>query len=210
MRLHPTQSSVLVPIALSAIALFATSALAHEVHYHAHLGEAEVVNSDGTLGTGSAATGHLEMAADEHELVFDVLGFEVDGIFVADLDESFGPNESAFQILWGAPGSNGPVLIDLGWYVDAGFGSITPTGTGFTVSISGILTSVQGAYDMEGATGLTPEAVFGELEAGNAYITVRTHAFPGGEVRGQLEPEHDTPTVETSWGAVKTQFDVAR
>jgi hypothetical protein len=192
--------------AFASTVLCAAPALAHDVLYHAHLGEAEVVNPDGSMGTGSTAHGMFEMQADEHSLAFDVFELTVDGIFVDDLDPSFGPNGTAFQIHWGAPGVNGPMLIDLGWYVDAGFGSLTPTATGFTVAISGIVTAMQGAYDMEGTTGLTPEDVFVEMEAGNTYVTVRTHAFPGGEIRGQLEPEHETPVLTVSWGAVKSRY----
>jgi hypothetical protein len=173
--------------------------------YTATLDGTQVVNPDGSMGTGSAATGTMEMQTDEHTLLFDVFHLTVDGISIDDL-QGQGPNGTAYHVRLGHADENGPIAIDLGWYVDAGFGTITPTGSGFTVTITGILESIQGLYDMEGTTGLTPEDVLHELEEGHGYVQVHTAAFPDGEIRGALLPEKETPAESSSWGRLKLEY----
>lgn len=174
---------------------------AHEVAFDAHLDEDQVVSP-----TGSAATGHLHLSTDEHSGLFDVHEFDVEGIFVGDLSNAHGPNNTAFHVHLGDPGTNGPILIDLHWYVNAGFGTITPTATGFHVVMTGLLTAVQGLYDMTAATGLTPDDVFAEMEEGHTYVQVHTTAFPEGEIRGQLIPDTTVGVEPATWSTVKLQF----
>lgn len=186
----------------AALVVRAGDALAHEVLLHGHL--------DGPqAGTDSDAVGDIEMQTDEHSLVFDVLSFDVEGIFVDDLDRSHGPNGTAFHVHLDDhhATAHGAIAIDLGWYVDAGFGTLTPTATGFHVEISGILSEVQGAYDMTGTTGMTPEDVFHALEEGAGIVVVHTLDYPEGEILGPLVPHDPSPTLESSWGTVKVTFD---
>jgi hypothetical protein len=186
---------------LLALAISAGAALAHEVLLHGHLDGAQA-------GTDSDAIGTIEMQTDEHSGAFDVLSFDVEGIFEDDLDRSHGPNLSAFHVhlMEEAPARHGGIVIDLGWYVDAGFGTLTPTATGFHVEISGILTEIQGAYDMTGTTGLTPEDVMHHLNEGLGLVVVHTLDYPEGEIAGMLVPEQETPTVESSWGTLKVVY----
>jgi hypothetical protein len=194
-----TQPSAVIALSLAA-ALTAAPAAAHEVALVAMLDGAQA-------GSGSTATGTLDMQIDEHSAVFDVLSLAVDGIFVGDLDNNHGVNGTAIHVHLDAHGlrHEDPMLIDLGWYINAGFGTITPTATGFQATISGVLTGVQGLYDMQTETGLTPDDVFHEMEMGETYIIVHTASHPSGEIRGHIT----TPPVSVdaeSWGSVKSRF----
>lgn len=179
----------------------ATQASAHELTFTGNLDGAQA-------GNDSDSTGEIHFQTDEHSQVFDVLSFHVEGILLENLDRSHGPNATAFHVHLAEAGAgrHGGILIDLGWYVDAGFGTITPTASGFDVEISGILTSVQGAYDLTAATGLTPEDVFLELEEGNGVVIVHSLDYPMGEIAGRLVPDDPTPTSTTTWGELKAGF----
>jgi len=202
--MHRTSS--LLAIAVFTAALVPAFAAAHETVYSAILDGDQVVNPDGSIGVDTDATGILEMQADEHTEVFDVYELTVDGIFIDDLDHSHGPNGTAFHIRLGGATERGPIVIDLGWYIGAGFGAITPTATGFSATVSAVLLSQQGAYDMTGTTGLSPHDVIHEMEEGNTYIAVHTHDHHDGEIRGSLEPVEETPTDRATWARVKATF----
>jgi hypothetical protein len=103
-------------------------------------------------------------------------------------------------------GENGPMVIDLGWYIAAGFGTLTPTATGFHVLVSGIVTEMQGAYDMTGTTGMTPGDVFHAMEDGHCYVQVHTTQHPHGEIRGQLLPQSIVSSESESFGAMKAKY----
>jgi hypothetical protein len=204
MNRHATLS-LRIAGALCGIAVLAAPAAAHEVAYTCDLNGANVVPP-----SGSTATGHAELEADEHALVFDILTFTIDGIFPADLDNSHGANATAIHVHQmghhGAASLHDPILIDLGWYISAGFGTMTATATGMDITISGVLTGIQGAYDMETATGLTPDDVFHEMEHGSTYIQVHTLTHPSGAIRGNLVPEMPVSVDATSWGEVKSAY----
>jgi hypothetical protein len=111
------------------------------------------------------------------------------------------------HIAWGDPSSTGPILIDLQWYVNAGFGALAATPGGFDLALSGVLTAQQGLYDMSGTTGLTPEQVIEDAaENGEAYIIVYTDDHPDGEIRGQLILEAHTAVEPTRWGLIKALY----
>jgi hypothetical protein len=178
----------------------AAPVLAHEVALVATLDGAQA-------GTTSTAIGHLDMQIDEHALVFDVLDLTVDGIFIGDLDNNHGVNGTAIHIMLEAHPlrHEDPIAIDLGWYISAGFGTLTPTATGFHATISGVLTAIQGLYDMQTETGKTPAEVFHEMEHGASYIAIHTTSFPDGEIRGHITTPPVSVDVE-SWGSVKSRF----
>lgn len=191
-----------------------TPVRAHEVLYTAMLDGHQVINSDGSQGSGSLATGNLSLQSDEDLLIFDVLEFNVEGLHLADLDNSHGPNGTAIHVHFDemAAGGGGhtaqrgvhhdPIVIDLGWYLRE-FGSLADTPTGMHGTVSGLLTSLQGDYDMTATTGLTPGDVLMAVEMGQTYIQVHSISHPEGDIRGAILPEDATPVQLTTWGAVK-------
>lgn len=72
----------------------------------------------------------------------------------------------AAQIRLGAPGTEGPVLVDLG------------DGSSFTQDPNGVRLRLQNVP--------APTDALAEIAAGNAYLEIRTTAFPSGELRGQI------------------------
>lgn len=199
--------------ALVILAAGATAAGAHEVLYHAMLDGDQVVNGDGSMGSGSLATGHLSLQSDEDLLIFDVLEFDVAGLHLADLDYSHGPNGTAIHVHFDSMAVGGghqsaggmhhdPIVIDLGWYLRE-FGTLVDTPTGMHGTVSGLLTGVQGNYDMTAATGLTPEDVMMAVEMGQTYIQVHSISHPDGDIRGAIMPEDATPVEQSTWGAIK-------
>lgn len=211
MKLHLLQKAL--PGILLAAAL-ATGVSAHEVLYTATLDGSQVVNEDGTTGSGSTATGDLEMQADEDLLIFDVLEFDVEGLHLADLDYTHGPNGTAIHVHLGdgsggheklAAGMHDPIIIDLGWYFRE-FGTLVDTPTGMHGTVSGILTAIQGSYDLTTATGLTPTQVMTALEDGLAYIQVHSIAHPHGDIRGAITHHDPIPVRQATWSSLKADF----
>ena len=81
------------------------------------------------------------------------------------------------HIHYGAPGSNGPIIFSL--YDESAFG------LPFAVPRSGSLGSAN--LQVKPEVGITSfSAALEAIRSGNAYVNVRTTAFPAGELRGQL------------------------
>lgn len=202
--------SRLTVAALVGACALATTLFAHEATYVANMTGDQVINPDFTMGSGSTATGFLRLQSDEITQVFDVLELTVHGISPSDLDQSHGPNNTAIHIRFDTSGQGGgpaddPIVIDLGWYIGAGFGALTATADGFQVTISGEVLEIQGAYMMTNDTGMTPADVLTAVEDGLTYIQIHTVAHPDGDIRGPLEPE-TVPTENATWGVVKQKF----
>jgi hypothetical protein len=64
-----------------------------------------------------------------------------------------------------------------------------PAAKGQNASVVVPFTNVAGQTSAEGQAKLTP-AQYGDLAAGLYYVNIHTAKHPGGEIRGQLEPQH--------------------
>jgi hypothetical protein len=57
-----------------------------------------------------------------------------------------------------------------------------------------------------GTTAGAEAALLLAIAAGKAYFNVHSTTVPGGEIRGFLQPFDPTPTVQSSWGRVKSLY----
>ncbi len=122
-------------------------------------GLSATLNSDAEVPPqGSAATGTVSITNyNIATKTFDI------NLNVSDLDPA---SVTGFHLHGGAMGINDAVLIDF-----LSLGSLTPNGTGFTYSATGVsLPAVQEAAFLAGLT----------------YINIHTSAFPNGIIRGQV------------------------
>ena len=78
----------------------------------------------------------------------------------------------------GGPDENGPVVAFL-------FGLVEPVDVDGELA-SGTLSAEDLVNDL---VGLSIDDLLDEIRAGNAYVNVHSDANPGGEIRGQLEPD---------------------
>ena len=144
-----------------------------------------MANLDGIQsGSGSTATGVATGLIDTASLTFDMT-VQVDGIFVGDL-RNVGPNATPIHIHNAPVGSNGPIVVDMGF-----FAPFTPTATGMEMSIVGAqFGGMQGLLN----PALTPQQILDQLSLGRTYVNLHTQRFPGGEIRGQVSvvPEPST------------------
>lgn len=127
------------------------------VFYTADLETAQEIQAD---AVNSAATGGAILRSSNGSSL---------GI-IANTQNLTGPITMAHLHL-GAPGTNGPVIVDLG----AGLQS----GNGIRLAVS--------AADLTGPlAGATFVDFLNEVAAGNVYVNLHTQAFPAGELRGQV------------------------
>jgi len=114
--------------------------------------------------TGATGLALFHLVNDGTELYYKLL--------VANID-----NVTASHIHLGAAGVNGGVVAFL-------FGGPTTSGRTQGILAEGTITDA----DLIGAlAGQTLEDLIEEIAAGNAYVNVHTTAFPGGEIRGQIQ-----------------------
>lgn len=137
-------------------------------------------------GTGSLATGFATVQFDTLSGALSVdLG--VQGIALGDL-QNVGPNSTPVHIHFAPPGSNGPIVWDLGFYAP-----FVVDGTGIRSTANNIVyTEIQGALTSSLSLAQFEQA----LRDGNTYFNVHTTAFPPGEIRGQIE---QVPVAMTPW-----------
>lgn len=135
-------------------------------------GSQEVPNPNSTNAVGAAS-----LVYDTDTKLFD-LDLQVFGIGLDEL-QHVGANGTPVHIHNAPAGVNGPIVIDLGFFnsfVDDGFGiSYTVFDRPFGGLQGGINSNIQANEDA--------------LFAGNLYLNVHTHDFPGGQIRGQIVPE---------------------
>lgn len=82
------------------------------------------------------------------------------------------------RIHLGQPGKNGPVVAYLFGYVKPGISLNT-----------GIITGNITSKDLIGPLhGMPLSKLLEEINAGNAYVNAYSEFFPGGEIRGQIDP----------------------
>ena len=107
-------------------------------------------------------------------------------IFGIELDQllDVGPNLTPVHAHYGAPGENGAIAVDLGF-----FESFVEDGLGIRLQIQ-----IQDALFGGPQGNLTTDPAVNEaaLFAGELYVNIHTDAFPGGEIRGQIVPEPAT------------------
>ncbi len=101
---------------------------------------------------------------------------------------------------------------------NAGVATQTPTFVGFPSGVTA------GAYDVTfdmtlaasynaafvtangGTVAGAEAALFQAIADGKAYLNIHSSAFPGGEIRGFLQPAGTTPTDPSTWGRVKALY----
>ena len=99
------------------------------------------------------------------------------GIVPADMDNTHGPNNTAFHIHRGFPGSGGPILIDVDFLSDQ-----VESATGTVSYGAETLNLTQGAYTAP----FTEAEILGFIQTGEAYIAVHTVSNPTGDIRGNF------------------------
>lgn len=157
--------------ALAALSIGAASASAGIVTTNFMLsGDQEVPpNSSNALGV---ATIDYDTTADTFDITVLVVG-----IGLADLRPA-GPNGTPIHIHLAPPGSNGGIVIDLGFLA-----SFQQAGLGIEYTATGV--AAGGTF---GAVNSDPATVQQAFRQGNLYVNIHTNAFPGGEIRGNIPP----------------------
>ena len=98
-------------------------------------------------------------------------------IVPADLDNTHGPNLTAFQVHRGFPGGGGPILVDVDFYSDR-----VESATGMVAYAAEDLVLTQGAYTAP----FTEAEILSFLDTGEAYIAIHTLSNPTGAIRGNF------------------------
>lgn len=154
------------------LACVAPFANAHIIPYFAKLDGPQVVDP-----TDSPATGACSIAYDHHGFSMDVKLY-LEGISLDNL-KGDGPNNTSIHIHMAPVGENGPIVIDLGWWIPTTLEEYEP---------KRIFAHWEGVQ-LGGQQG---EVVSDYVENQDAlytnrlYIDVHTNAYPDGEIRGQI------------------------
>jgi CHRD domain len=138
----------------------ATTAVAASGHFGTHLtGDEEVP----AVVTGAQGQATFKLSDDSQSVSYKLNVSNMDDVTQA-------------HIHIGPAGENGPVVVFLFGFVEAG------------VDVNGRLASGSfDAGDLVGPlAGFPLQELITAIEAGNAYVNVHTVAHPGGEIRGQL------------------------
>jgi hypothetical protein len=156
--------------ALSALAIGASSnAAIISTNFMLDGGQEVPPNSSNALGV---ATIDYDTTTD----TFDITVLAV-GIALADL-RPVGPNSTPIHIHLAPAGSNGGIVIDLGFLA-----SFQQAGLGIEYSATDV--AAGGTF---GNVSSDPATVQQAFRQGNLYVNIHTNAFPGGEIRGQIPP----------------------
>lgn len=116
--------------------------------------------------TDASGEATFQLSPDRNSLSYTLTVGDISQVFVA-------------HIHLGAAGTNGPVVVFL-------YGPTAPTGEVDGTLASGTIT----ATNLTGPlTGQNLSALIDALTTGMAYVNVHTVPHPGGEIRGQVEPE---------------------
>ena len=107
-------------------------------------------------------------------------GFNVDGTTVHYSIETHSiTGVIGAHIHSGTAGVNGPIAVAL--YPSPGVNfSSTPT-----AGVDGVL--IQGSFTAADVNGVSFDTLVSQMRDGTAYANVHTTAFPGGEIRGQIQ-----------------------
>jgi len=157
--------------AAAAFSLLAGAASADIIEYNFYVGGDQEVPPNDSDATGA---GQLLYDTDTQTFSIDLV------IFGIELDDllGVGPNSSPIHIHNAPAGSNGPIVIDLGFLDD-----FEDFGLGIRYSVSDQLFG--GTY---GDITSDPNDNQAALFAGELYVNVHTVDYASGEVRGQLVP----------------------
>lgn len=134
---------------------------------------------------GTSALGIGTIDYDTSDDTFDITLFVV-GIPLSELRPA-GANGTPVHIHLAPAGSNGPIVIDLGFLA-----SFQQDGLGISYTAMGV--TAGGTY---GAISSDPATVIQAFIDGNLYVNIHTNSFPGGEIRGQI-PRLPIPTPATA------------
>ena len=128
--------------------------------------EATLAPGNETPPRSTAANGRVQFVSDGTTVTYSI---EVDDINAV----------TAAHIHSGAAGVNGPIRI--GFF---GANTLNPGGP-LTVTDKTIL--AQGSFTAANVTGVSFADLLSQMRNGTAYFNVHTTAFPGGEMRGQIQ-----------------------
>lgn len=154
---------------LAGVAPFAN---AHIIPYFARLDGPQVVDP-----TDSPATGACSIAYDHHGFSMDVKLY-LEGISLDNLNGD-GPNNTSIHIHMAPVGENGPIVIDLGWWIPSTLEEYEP---------NRIFAHWEGVQ-LGGQQGeVLSDYVENQdaLYTNRLYIDVHTNAYADGEIRGQI------------------------
>jgi hypothetical protein len=126
--------------------------------------------------SGSSALGIGQLNYDTTDDTFDISLYVV-GIPLGNLMGA-GPNSSPVHIHLAPAGSNGGIVIDLGF-----LGSFAQSGLGIELTLTDV--AAGGTF---GAVSSDPATVQQAFRDGNLYVNIHTTRNPGGEIRGQIPP----------------------
>ncbi len=157
-----------------AVALFATgTAQAQVFEFNFPLEGTQEVPPNDTNAAGVVSLFEYDMATQTFDLDTFIVGIGIDDLF------GVGPNSTPFHIHMASPGTNGPIVVDLGLH-----GSFFEDGSGIRLQLDDVLLGgVQGGIESDPM--LNEAALF----AGDLYVNLHTSSFPGGHLRGQVVPE---------------------
>ncbi len=161
-------------LAVTILAFVALAAPGYaQTTYVATLEERQVVGGTGSTATGTATA---ELSESETVLLYEI------GLAGLDLDGQQTPMDpdddvTALHFHANFPGANGPVA----------FGLINPNHDTDDLVIDPVAATLQGTWENTDVNPLSDWIL--DLKAGAVYLNVHTMAFPGGEIRGQMEPQ---------------------
>ncbi len=147
-----------------ALALSATAASAQEVHMIANLTGAEEAPNPVATGAFGTADVTVDVANRSVKVVLSVFNLPT--------------GSTAGHIHAGGKGAAGPVILDF---------TFPPGRTGDFNLVFNLTQSDLRPRPDQGI--LTMDDAMQAIAAGNAYVNVHTTAFPGGEIRGQLQAQ---------------------
>jgi hypothetical protein len=178
--MHRLRSCLFVPLAL----MFATSQANAALIFNATLTGAQETTPNNSTATGFAEF-ELNDAMTALTMTVTIFGIDVTGSQTADpLD-----NLSAAHIHALAPGAALTATGGVVWgFVGMPFNNNNPndgTSTPFTTGVGGTFT---GTWNAPEGNGTTLTAQLSNLLSGRTYINFHTPEFPGGEIRGALQP----------------------
>lgn len=114
----------------------------------------------------TAANGRVQFVSDGTTVSYSIEVDDIVSVFAAHIHS-------------GAAGVNGPIRI--GFY---GAGTLNPGGP-LTITDKTIL--AQGSFTAANVNGVSFAELLNQMRNGQAYFNVHTTAFPGGEMRGQIQ-----------------------
>ena len=157
-----------------AVALIASGTTQAEVlEFNFPLEGAQEVPPNDTNAAGVVSLFAYDTATQTFDLDTFIVGIGIDELL------GVGPNSTPFHIHMAPPGTNGPIVVDLGLH-----GSFFEDGSGIRLQLDDVLLGgVQGGIESD------PMENEAALFAGDLYVNVHTNAFSGGQLRGQVVPE---------------------